>query len=43
MKNPMEKEPNCEAFFSKECREDKKKFKLTILQEQLEFEDQLMT
>ena len=42
MKNPMEKEPNCEAFFSKECREEKN-FKLTILQEQLEFEDQLMT
>ena len=38
----MEKEPKCEAFFSKEFREDKK-IKLTILQEQLEFEDQLMT
>ena len=27
MKNPMEKEPKCEAFFSKEFREDKKKYK----------------
>ena len=40
----MEKEPKkYEAFFSKEFREDKENTKLTILQEQLEFEDQLMT
>ena len=40
MKNSKEKEPKC---VSKEFRQDKIKIKLTILQKQLEFEDQLMT